>query len=76
MVACYLEMHVSPLQVQIATKIQRLYLCFRGLAFHWDPREYYATISEVENTNMGASKREMHIYIDIYIYIYMNCMYV
>jgi len=46
MVACYLEMHVSPLQVEIWTKFERLYLCFRGPAFHWDPLEYYATKPE------------------------------
>jgi len=48
MVACYLEMHVSLLQVEISTKFQRLYLCLRGPAFFWDPREYNATKPEVE----------------------------
>jgi len=39
---------------KISTKFQSLYLCFRGPAFHWYPREYYATKPEVNKTNLVA----------------------
>jgi len=61
MAASKLKMHVSPLPDEISTKFQRLYICFRGPAIDWDPQEYYATKPEVENTNMAASKLEMHV---------------
>jgi len=61
-VAAYkFKMHVSSLPDKILAKFQRLYLYFRGPAFHWDLREYYATKPEVENTNMAASKLAMHV---------------
>jgi len=59
MAAAKLEIHVSPLPDKISTKFQRLYLCFRGPAFHWDLREYYATKPEVDKTNMEDSILEM-----------------
>ena len=34
MAASELQMHVSPLTDKISTEFQRLYLFFRGLAFH------------------------------------------
>jgi len=55
------EMIVSPLSDNISTVFQRLHLCFQGPASHWNPREYYATKPEVDNTNMAASKLEMHV---------------
>jgi len=61
MATAKLQMYVSPLPDKIPTKFQRLYLCFRGPAFQWDSREYYATKPEVEKTNMAASKLEMHV---------------
>jgi len=61
MAASKLKMHVSPLTDQISAKFQRLYLCFLGPAFHWDSREQYATEPEVKDTNMTASKLEMHV---------------
>jgi len=36
--ASKLKMHVSPLPDKISAKFQRLYLCFRGPASHWDTR--------------------------------------
>jgi len=61
MAASKLEMYVSSLQDKIWTKLQRLHLCFRGSASHWNPRENYATKPEVDKTNMAASKLEMHV---------------
>ena len=46
---------------QDITKFQRLCLCFRGLAFHWDIREDYATKPELENSKMAASELQMHV---------------
>jgi len=46
--ASKLQMHVSPLPDEISAKFQRLYLCFRDPAFHWNPWEYLATKPEVE----------------------------
>jgi len=62
MAASKLEMHVSPLPDKISTKFQKLFLCFRGPAFRWYPREYYVTKSEVEQSNMAASILEMHVF--------------
>jgi len=61
MAASKLEMHVSPLPDEISTKCQRLNLCFRRPATDWNSREIYATKPEVVETNMTASKLEMHV---------------
>jgi len=61
MAASKLEMHVSSLSYEISTKFQRLYICFRGPAIDWDPREYYATKPEVDKINIAASKLKMHV---------------
>jgi len=61
MAASELHIHVSPLPNEISTKLQRLYLCFRGPAIDWDQRKYDAIKSEVDKTNMAVSKLEMHV---------------
>ena len=63
MVASKLQMHVTPFPDKISTKFRRLYYCFRGLAFHWDSWEYYATKPEMEKSKMAASKLQMHVYL-------------
>jgi len=55
-----LEMYVSPVPDKISTKFQRLYLCFRGPTFNWNPREYYATKPEGEKAKTAAFKLAMH----------------
>ena len=61
MAASKLQVHVSPVPDETSTKFRRLYLCFRGLAFHWDSWEYYATKPDVEKFKMAASKLQMHV---------------
>ena len=61
MAASKLLIHRSPLPDKISTKFQRLYLYFRGPAFHWDSWKYYATKPEVEKFKMAASKLQIHI---------------
>ena len=45
--ASKLQMHVSLLPDKISTEFKRLCLCFRGLAFHWNSSEDYATKPQV-----------------------------
>ena len=59
MAASKLQMHVSPLPDKISTKFQRLFLCFRGLAFHWDIWEDYETKPEVEKFKMATSQLQL-----------------
>ena len=61
MAASVHQMHVSPLPDKISTKFQRLCLCFRGIAFHWDIREDYAIKPELEKSKMAAFKLQMHV---------------
>ena len=56
MAASELQMHVSPLPDKISKKFQRLYLFFRGVAFHKDSWKYYETKPEVEKFKMATSQ--------------------
>jgi len=52
----------SPPPDEISTKFKWLYLCFRGLASHWDSLEYYATKPEVDKTNMAGLNSEIRAF--------------
>ena len=55
---------LSRLLDQIATRFQRLYLCFRDRAFQWDNSQYCTTKVEgtgSEKSKMAAYTTEMHI---------------
>ena len=60
MAASTLQMHVYLLPNKVSMKFQRLHLCFRDLAFHWDS-EYYATEPEGEKSKMTASKLQVYV---------------
>jgi hypothetical protein len=64
MAASKLEMHISQFVHKIATKFQRLYLCFRGPAIQW--KYWQCCTTQRGETGSGKSKMaafklEMHI---------------
>ena len=63
MAASKLQMHVNPLPDMISMIFQRLYLRFRGLAFHWDISEYHASKPEVEQPKLiTCLEAEIHAF--------------